>query len=68
MLSALITIYIFDDDEFSGEIVDDNPTYNVILEPRHQISEIKVKIDEEKILNEINKKLLLLIKNEAVSV
>ncbi len=92
MLSALITIYIFDDDEFSGEIVDDNPTspkdwstYNVILDPRHQIldpiatkslrekhrhqiTEMKVKIDEEKILNEINKKLLLLIKNEAVSV
>lgn len=75
MLSALITIYIFDDDEFSGEIVDDNPTspkdwstYNVILDTRHQIREMKVKIDEEKILNEINKKLLLLIKNEAVSV
>lgn len=68
MLSDLITIYIFDDDEFSGEIVDDNPTYNVILDPRHQIREMKVKIDEEKILNEINKKLLLLIKNEAVSV
>ena len=61
MLSDLITIYIFDDDEFSGEIVVDNPTYT-------RISEMKVKIDEEKILNEINKKLLLLIKNEAVSV
>lgn len=66
MLSDLITIYIFDDDEFSGEIVVDNPTspkdwYN-------RIREMKVKIDEEKILNEINKKLLLLIKNEAVSV
>ena len=75
MLSDLITIYIFDDDEFSGEIVVDNPTspkdwttYNRILDPRHQITEMKVKIDEEKILNEINKKLLLLIKNEAVSV
>ena len=73
MLSDLITIYIFEDD--AGEIIDDNPTspkdwttYNRILDPRHQITEKKVKIDEEKILNEINKKLLLLIKNEAVSV
>ena len=88
MLSDLITIYIFDDDEFSGVIV--NPTspkdeisrishwYKSILDPialkdvsekhSHQITEMKVKIDEEKILNEINKKLLLIIKNEAVSV
>ena len=58
MLSDLITIYIFDDDEFSGEIIDENPKYK----------EIKVKIDEKKILNEINKTLLLLLKNEAVSV
>ena len=56
MLSALITIYIFDDDEFSGEYYDYNPIYN----------EMKVKIDEEKILNEINKKLLLLIKGPAI--
>ena len=68
MLSDLITIYIFDDDEFSGEIVIDNPTYNITRCPKSGISEMKVKIDEEKILNEINKKLLLLIKNEAVSV
>jgi len=56
MLSDLITIYIFDDDEFSGECYDYNPIYN----------EMKVKIDEEKILNEINKKLLLLIKGVSV--
>jgi|LauGreSuBDMM15SN_2_FD.fasta_scaffold88825_2 hypothetical protein len=31
-------------------------------------SEMKVKINEEKILNEINKRLLLIIKNEVVSV
>jgi hypothetical protein len=68
MLSDLITIYIFDDDEFSGEIVVDNPTYTITRRPKSGISEMKVKIDEEKILNEINKKLLLLIKNEAVSV
>ena len=75
MLSDLITIYIFDDDEFSGEIVIDNPTspkdwttYNITRCPKSGIREMKVKIDEEKILNEINKKLLLLIKNEAVSV
>jgi hypothetical protein len=66
MLSDLITIYIFDDDEFSGVIV--NPTYNRNWCDGSGISEMKVKIDEEKILNEINKKLLLLIKNEAVSV
>ena len=58
MLSDLITIYIFDYDDFSGEIIDENPEYK----------EIKVKIDEKKILNEINKTLLLLLKNEAVSV
>ena len=56
MLSDLITIYIFDDDEFSGEYYDYNHIYN----------EMKVKIDEEKILNEINKKLLLLIKGSAI--
>jgi len=54
MLSDLITIYIFDDD--AGEYYDYNPIYN----------EMKVKIDEEKILNEINKKLLLLIKGSAI--
>ena len=68
MLSDLITIYIFDDDEFSGEIVVDNPTSPKDWATYNSISEMKVKIDEEKILNEINKKLLLLIKNEAVSV
>ncbi len=61
MLSDLITIYIFDDEDFSGEIVNDNP------EPTGY-KEMKVKIDEKKILNEINKTLLLLLKNEAVSV
>ena len=68
MLSDLITIYIFDDDEFSGEIVIDNPTSPKDWTTYNVIREMKVKIDEEKILNEINKKLLLLIKNEAVSV
>ena len=68
MLSDLITIYIFDDDEFSGEIVVDNPTRSKDWTTYNVIREMKVKIDEEKILNEINKKLLLLIKNEAVSV
>ncbi len=63
MLSDLITIYIFDEDDFSGEIVNDN------LETTPTgYKEIKVKIDEKKILNEINKTLLLLLKNEAVSV
>jgi hypothetical protein len=55
-LSDIMTIFIFDDD--AGEFYDDNPIY----------TEMKIKIDEEKILNEINKKLLLLIKNEVVSV
>lgn len=68
MLSDLITIYIFDDDEFSGEIVVDNPTSPKDWTTYTRIREMKVKIDEEKILNEINKKLLLIIKNEAVSV
>ena len=68
MLSDLITIYIFDDDEFSGEIVIDNPTSPKDWTTYNVIREMKVKIDEEKILNEINKKLLLIIKNEAVSV
>ena len=68
MLSDLITIYIFDDDEFSGEIVVDNPTSPKDWTTYNVIREMKVKIDEEKILNEINKKLLLIIKNEAVSV
>ena len=68
MLSDLITIYIFDDDEFSGEIVVDNPTRPKDWTTYNVIREMKVKIDEEKILNEINKKLLLLIKNEVVSV
>jgi hypothetical protein len=68
MLSDLITIYIFDDDEFSGEIVVDNPTNPKDWTTYNVIREMKVKIDEEKILNEINKKLLLIIKNEAVSV
>ena len=45
-----------------------NPTYNITRCPKSGIREMKVKIDEEKILNEINKKLLLLIKNEVVSV
>jgi len=53
-LSDIMTIYIFDDD--AGEFYDDSPIY----------SEMKVKINEEKILNEINKKLLLLIKGAAV--
>ena len=55
-LSDLMTIYIFDDDE--GEIVDDNPKY----------TKIEVKINKKKILNEINKTLLILLKNEVVSV
>lgn len=63
MLSDLITIYIFDDE---GEIIDD--TYNIPLCPKSGISEMKVEIDEEKILNEINKILLILIQNEAFSV
>lgn len=53
-LSDIMTIFIFDDD--AGEFYDDNPIY----------TEMKIKIDEEKILNEINKKLLLLIKGAAV--
>lgn len=57
MLSDLITIYIFDEDDFSGEIVEYEPMYK----------EMKVKIDEKKILNEINKTLLILLKNEVVS-
>jgi hypothetical protein len=55
-LSDLMTIYIFDDDE--GEIVDDNPKY----------TKIEVKINKKKILNEINKTLLILLKNEVVSI
>jgi len=52
MLSE-VTVYVFEDcDEKSRNI----PT------------KIKVKINKKKILNEINKRLLLLIKNEVVSV
>lgn len=58
MLSDLITIYIFEDDDDEGEIVQCNKKYE----------EMKVKINEKKILNEINKTLLLLIKNEVVFV
>lgn len=55
-LSDLMTIYIFEDD--AGEIVDENPKY----------TKIEVKINKKKILNEINKTLLILLKNEVVSV
>jgi len=57
---TLSYLYIFEDEEdtFIGGNKEDNPKY----------TKIKVKINKKKILNEINKRLLLLIKNEAVSV
>jgi hypothetical protein len=60
MLSDTTFIYVFEDDRdsFSEKNKDEIPKY----------TKIKVNINKKKILNEINKSLLLLIKNEAVSV
>ena len=60
MLSNIQYIYVFEDDEdvFKGKIKDEKPKY----------TKIEVKINKKKILNEINKTLLMLLKNEVVSV
>jgi hypothetical protein len=51
---------VFEDDEdvFKGKIKDEKPKY----------TKIEVKINKKKILNEINKTLLILLKNEVVSI